>query len=613
MLAVSTPPSSRAVQPPVRRGQGRWPLRVALSQLPTALVSFVLIWTWSRPTSDGRLFTLFDDAMISMSYGRTLSDTGAFVWYMDAPRAQGFSNPLWSLLMAAIHSMGFTGSSAALAVALIGMVILLLAGSLVAQLVRMATHSFASSDTFALTAGAVSSLTYPMLFWTLRGMEVGLLAFLVTLMLLAIWKAVGHSDERPDSHRTMWLIVAAVSGVTGILVRVDFIVVVIAASAVLLVHSRRSRWLLTPALTIGGVAVATVVLVLVWQDLYFGDLLPITYHLKMDGVSAADRVIRGLVSTSKLLPIIVAVVAAYMYARRDDRVRGTTRILIDVVTASVLVAFAYQTWVGGDAWEWSMIANRFVAPVIPLVVIIVFIAMALRSAQASVPLIPIHLMLLLVVTALGGGLQANPFRYDWMRAGALVVVVLSACLLVVVAPTIQRLTHLTRDRIDAAVTGWSVWSALSILPLVYSIVIFGSVAPLVDFDADTVIRAKALRSALDATERVATVRAGADSYYTEQKMVDLLGKNDLQIALSPPHREASAGEYSTFYPGHDKWDYMWSISQLQPGIIMDMWVADESTFAWLKSLGYVQVCLSDGSQVWASEGALDRNPRLQRC
>ena len=48
------------------------------------------------------------------------------------------------------------------------------------------------------------------------------------------------------------------------------------------------------------------------------------------------------------------------------------------------------------------------------------------------------------------------------------------------------------------------------------------------------------------------------------RTIDLLGLNDAVIARGP-----LAGP---FYPGHDKWNYDYSITQLKPDLIADNWI-----------------------------------------
>ena len=104
--------------------------------MPGTVFLAFFAWRSSENPWGTRRFTLFDDAMISMTYPRTLADTGELVWFPGADRVQGVTNPLWTIYMASIHLLGIRGSSAALVVSLTGVLLVLTAASLVFVLVR---------------------------------------------------------------------------------------------------------------------------------------------------------------------------------------------------------------------------------------------------------------------------------------------------------------------------------------------------------------------------------------------------------------------------------------------------------------------------------------------
>jgi hypothetical protein len=60
---------------------------------------------------------------------------------------------------------------------------------------------------------------------------------------------------------------------------------------------------------------------------------------------------------------------------------------------------------------------------------------------------------------------------------------------------------------------------------------------------------------------IAVHAAGQIPYYSDRTAIDLLGLNDPLIAKGPGH--------GAFYPGHNKWNYEYSITQLQPDLIAD--------------------------------------------
>lgn len=62
---------------------------------------------------------------------------------------------------------------------------------------------------------------------------------------------------------------------------------------------------------------------------------------------------------------------------------------------------------------------------------------------------------------------------------------------------------------------------------------------------------------------IAVHAAGQISYYSDRKSIDLLGKSDSVVAKGP-----LAGN---FRPGHNKWNYEYSIMKLKPHIVADEW------------------------------------------
>jgi hypothetical protein len=89
-------------------------------------------------------------------------------------------------------------------------------------------------------------------------------------------------------------------------------------------------------------------------------------------------------------------------------------------------------------------------------------------------------------------------------------------------------------------------------------------APLRQADIRRVRAGVAIAQSTSPAATIAVHAAGQIPYYSSRRTVDLLGLNDLVIA-----RGALAGP---FYPGHDKWNYDYSIAQLKPDLIADNWI-----------------------------------------
>jgi hypothetical protein len=75
--------------------------------------------------------------------------------------------------------------------------------------------------------------------------------------------------------------------------------------------------------------------------------------------------------------------------------------------------------------------------------------------------------------------------------------------------------------------------------------------------------------------RVAVVTAGAIPYYANRNAIDLMGKSDSVIAQSPMRVKLTRQGMKDFRPGHSKWDYTYSILELKPDVVAQLW--DETT------------------------------------
>jgi hypothetical protein len=98
-----------------------------------------------------------------------------------------------------------------------------------------------------------------------------------------------------------------------------------------------------------------------------------------------------------------------------------------------------------------------------------------------------------------------------------------------------------------------------------------------------------MRDTTEAEARIATIWAGVPAYYSNRTMLDLLGKNDTFIAASAPH--------GAFFPGHNKWDYNYSIGELQPDVIFQIFDRglEKDLHQRITNWGYKKMCPSTGT------------------
>lgn len=73
-------------------------------------------------------------------------------------------------------------------------------------------------------------------------------------------------------------------------------------------------------------------------------------------------------------------------------------------------------------------------------------------------------------------------------------------------------------------------------------------------------------------------------------MIDLIGKSDRVIARGEM-RAVGQGIYALkeFYPGHMKWDYRYSIGELRPDVVAQLWLYPEEAELYLQDYERVRV------------------------
>ena len=126
-------------------------------------------------------FTLIDDAMVSMRYAQHLAHGQGLVWNIGEKPVEGFTNPGWMLYMSFWHLFQLSGSQISLLVMLTSALVLL-ANILIVH--RICQILQPESKYAPLLAATLTAFYFPLIFWSLRGMEVGILTLLVDLAVL---------------------------------------------------------------------------------------------------------------------------------------------------------------------------------------------------------------------------------------------------------------------------------------------------------------------------------------------------------------------------------------------------------------------------------------------
>jgi len=279
-------------------------------------------------------------------------------------------------------------------------------------------------------------------------------------------------------------------------------------------------------ISIGAVVGLLLIAQTLFRIAYYGDILPNTYYLKLAGYPLIPRIARGLFVAIVFLLPLLPLMLL-MFFRRVRRDAPRAVALLAIPLAGQLL---YSIYVGGDAWEWWGGCNRYKAVVMPLFMILV--------ARA------------IDVTFLNRRGRAGAIGFAAVTAGALLLIKAQNLReFLMLAPPPQ-----TAENVEMIEQGLLVSRVTD----------------------------------LDAT--IGLIWAGTIPYFSRRDGIDFLGKTDPKVAHQQSHIRPKFFWWLEFWPGHNKWDYAYSIGERAPDVVMQLWSPDPATLALLVSR-YEQVRL----------------------
>ena len=292
-----------------------------------------------------------DDAFISFRYARHAAEGHGLV-YNTGERVEGYTNFLWTLLLTAAHRLGADIPRTAQVLGAASAVVAVL---VLARLLRPSPLWFLP---VLVMCGNESWAA-----WAVGGLENVLSALLVLLAFAGYrrWLLAppAGAETRQQTQRdlaTRWLLlpVATALGLAALNHPTNLVfMAVIGADAL---RRRRTRELGPAALVIGVLYGSYSA----WRILYYGDLLPNTYHAKGGfawAVLARGFEYFGSMLRSFPLPYLGLAILALQVARRRARDPICTALV-----AAVAVHSAAIVWFGGEAFP----AYRGMVVLVPL-------------------------------------------------------------------------------------------------------------------------------------------------------------------------------------------------------------------------------------------------------
>jgi len=471
-----------------------------------ALWSGWLIYRSSFVVAGTRYFSLFDDAMISMVYAKNFVEGFGLNWARFGPPVEGFTNPLWTFAMIPVNALPLALPVRALVVQVASA--MLLVANLFAVRALARAHFTAPGAPHVLPAVVLTAGYFPLVHWSLMGMESALQSLLITIAAKLTLDIAHRGAQR---FTALGAVIA-----TAVLLRPDMVLGTGACLVYLAPRLRRTpagRWLPGAAL---------VVLVAVGYETfrlaYFGDPLPNTYYAKLTGTPAIVRGAHGLLSWLEFarpiaLPLLgIALGALWVRPERPE---------FQLPLAIASLHFLYSIYIGGDVYDFFAAANRFVAPFMPLLFVL---ATGLgNEALARAP---------------DAWRPAGRAR-SYLFVGICAMAVLASNGLLEIQVRRQLMAYLGIDR-----------------PL------------FVDKHPKLVERTLRLTQILAPDALVATSWAGIPPFFADRfRWVDFLGLSNRHIAHGPAFRRLALDDQASFDPGHMKFDIPYIVHEVRPDAI----------------------------------------------
>jgi arabinofuranosyltransferase len=502
--------------------------------------SAAFIYQSSIIAIDGkRYFALADDAMISMRYAWNFSHGVGLVWN-PGEYVQGYTNLLMTLLMS-VSTLLFDKSTAVLIIITSGIAFML---AIAYVSMRIANHFIQDESyqrqSFIRVIVFFCTLTYyPLVFWSLMGMETGLQTLLCSLGVLGALNYVEY--KKPQ----FILFVSTCFGL-AFLTRNDSIIVAalawlyIAYGMIRSNAGRKDTYYLCAGICLYALFIAGQA---IFQYSYYGELLPNTYYLKLTGMPLVERVNNGIGYVTPFLigaAFVLAVSSLYVILN----FRKQSLLLISIAFAAI----GYQIYVGGDAF----VLWRMLSPSIPFVFILFICAIAT------------------FVNTLFNVVKVKNYFIHYPNLPIRYVAEASIALLTLIGLLSMNINY---------------------LPWIFSAKLSGGTGGL-ELSINTAIVINKLTTS-DAS--VGVFHAGLIPYYTGREAIDFLGKCDRYIArLSPDLSGKISWLGMNSVPGHNKYDLNYSIKTLQPTYVERFYWGSQDLSEWASGK-YVKVHFTGGS------------------
>lgn len=502
-----------------------------------------------------------------MRYAKNFAAGYGLVWN-PSEYVEGYTNFLWVIWMTVLHLFNLHESKIPLLVSLSGMIILILN-----ILVVKSIAGKLSSGSFFITASSMifTAFFYGLIFWTLRGMEVGLLTLLINYIILLIFKL-------QDNFTKSNLYKLAVSMISCTLLRVDSLLIIIFLLVYFYLTVNPENKIKIYLSLFASIFIAVSAHTL-FRYIYYNDFLPNTYYLKLGDIPLSYRIERGIpvfrdIFSARLLPFILPVLIYIILCFKEIDKRRVFCLFGFFIFTSL-----YSVYIGGDSWEWMPYTNRYISISIPAVLILFSISVynlyyKLYPGKKFIISTLIFLAYLTVIILFYLNslpeYQIIPGK-SWIDKTS--VIVLSAAYIILLLYFLT--VNMRNNKKGIFYKSAKILNPVIVILIVFCIsnqyafsVWFSKNAFYTDVDLNNTLLGVRISENTSEDAKIAVTVAGAVPYFSKRYSIDLLGKMDKYIAKSKPTDKF-------FLPGHSKWDHIYSITKYNPDLILDLFEKPE--------------------------------------
>ena len=539
-------------------------------------VFFILWGFWfiflSSFVVDGvRHFLIIDDGMISFRYALNLVNGNGLVWN-TGEYIEGFTNPLWTMVMA-LSIFIFGQNLAPLIIQLLGLTLLLFSGFYIYSIVQILNKKFELNYRYlSLLPSFLFWAYYPISYWSIGGMEVSLLTFLLVALTYYCLKHILENEDEHIYYKIFtFLSIAYITRPDGFLSMLPLLLAVLFND-----YASNKKINFYSLIKSSIIFVVAISLVILFRYMYYGDFVPNTYHLKIDGYDLLWRLENGFGFIKLfLLEMSVFIFISSFFALKQ--VRESKNYLWIFLIMIPFIILAYQVYVGGDPWnKWRQLSPSIF---IYFILFYSFLAFTLKNnfekkhiifyfvfigfVNLALVLANVHLSRIFIIVFAFIHVFFFALLFLAKKRYSLILLTIFGLAL---ADTRHTQEHLVYDGFES----------------------FSWQAEMAEFAFN-------LNEITKDGFEFGVIWAGTIPYYTKGHSIDFLGKSDKHISNLKP-RKTPSWDGMDGVPGHAKYDLDYSIKTLQPDWIQSFKFWDQNLAEYAKD-NYVKLSYKDNEMM----------------